>query len=126
MVMKKLLILILLISACGKNNGAQCISGGTVQNNDQTQTQVNGVCTMETKVNWQNSNYSEDLICGLTIVTKNNMVCQMTVDQITPSTTTCPAQSDDYYVTPSADSKSQCWYEITNGQINTNASAPNF
>ena len=116
----------LMLMACGKGGSQGCNSGGTAQDNDQTVSLINGACSMETQTNWQNQTYTDAVLCGQLIIMQGQTVCQLDASQITSATTGCPTQSDDYYVIPSADGASQCWFKITSGLIDPNAQPPTF
>ena len=121
--MKILLILTLLISACGKNSECQS-NNGTVNLDNTTYTLINGVCSQTTQPDTNNSNYIDTNICGQTLITENNIVCNLT--QVTSQTQGCTPVTDGFFVITNLTQDQQCWYNITNGQINSNSQPPTF
>jgi len=116
--------IVLVLMACGKNGGQSCQSTGTALENGQTVNLVNGTCSMSSETIWQNPAYTELIVCNKAYTTLNGQVCQIDPTQITNQTTGCLAMSDGYQIFPSADGKTDCWVNITNGQINGGAQEP--
>jgi len=116
-------LLIIMLQGCGKSNGQNCTSQGVLNGTPQTIT--NGLCSVVSSQNVQNPSYVNMNVCGQTLVTQNNVVCQVKPQDMLPSTSGCTPMGDGYLVYQNS-SNTQCWVSLKNGQIDSGALAPSF
>lgn len=128
------ILLYIVIQGCAHSNGGpSCPSGGTALDNGQSEGLVNGACNITQTPGTLDTTNGQINVVGMTMcgefqgfLYQNQMYTATPLDPQQPLVNLqLLAMTDDYYLIPQPNNI-QCWYNITKGQIDPNATPPTF